>query len=103
MKVRTGELDRSRAEKSIGPVFNDIASGRVIVTLLDKLHLDEARSLVEKYGYTRRMRTLDAIQLAVAMRLHRRGLVDLFVAADRLLVEVAALEGLAVENPEDFS
>ena len=62
--------------------------------------MDAARLLIGKYGYTRRLRTLDAIQLAVALDLHRQGLADMFVVADKFLAEVAALEGLAVENPE---
>ena len=100
MKVRTGALDLSSAEKAMSRVFKDIESGLVIAARLNETHLDAARLLVGKYGYTRRLRTLDAIQLAVALDLHRQGLADTFVAADKFLAEVAALEGLAVENPE---
>ena len=100
MKVRTGALDLFSAEKAMSRGFKDIESGLVIAAKLDESHLTAARFLVGKYGFTRRLRTLDAIQLAVALDLHRRGLSDLFVVADKLLAEVAALEGLAVENPE---
>ena len=48
------------------------------------------------------MRTLDALQLTVAIELRRRNLLDTFVVADRLLAEVAVFEGLNVENPEDL-
>ena len=57
--------------------------------------------LVGKYGFTRRMRTLDALQLAIAMDLQEKSLLDVFVVADRLLAEVAVLEGLSTLNPED--
>ena len=58
--------------------------------------------LVGKYGFTRRMRTLDALQLAIAMDLQEKSLLDVFVVADRLLAEVAVLEGLSTLNPEDI-
>ena len=103
MKVRTGALDQASAERAMNRVFKDIESGLVIANRLDETHLDTARSLIGKYGYTKRLRTLDALQLAVALDLHHQGLADLFVVADKLLAEVAAMEGLAVENPEDFS
>ena len=57
---------------------------------------------VAKYGFTRRMRTLDALQLSMALDLRRRELLDTFVVADRLLAEVATLEGLQSLNPENF-
>jgi hypothetical protein len=43
---------------------------------------------------------LDAIQLAVALDLRRRGMLDELVTADRVLLTVAPLEGLPVSNPE---
>jgi hypothetical protein len=47
------------------------------------------------------LRSLDALQLASAIKLKRLGRLDYFVAADRVLCEVAALEGLAVINPDE--
>ena len=47
------------------------------------------------------MRTLDALQRAIAIDLHQSGELDAFVVTDKLLAEIAVLEGLAVENPED--
>jgi hypothetical protein len=43
---------------------------------------------------------LDALQLAVALDLCQRGLLDELVAADRVLLAVAPLEGLPLMNPE---
>jgi len=42
---------------------------------------------------------LDALQLAVALDLSGLGLLDYFVVADKVLGEVATLEGLAVLDP----
>jgi hypothetical protein len=48
---------------------------------------------------SRQLRALDAIQLAVALHVHRLLPVDHFVCADQRLCDVAALEGLAVIKP----
>ena len=82
-------------------VFQDIGNGRVTAIARSECHVDSARAIVSKYGYSRRARTLDSLQLAVALDLHGRGLLDVFVVADRQLGEIAQLEGIAVENPED--
>jgi len=47
------------------------------------------------------VRTLDALQLAVALDLCRRNLLDTFVVEDKLLADVAALDGLVIENHQD--
>jgi len=57
--------------------------------------------LLFKYGAFEALRTLDALQLSVALGLKRAGLVTVFVAADQKLCRVATLEGLAVTNPEE--
>jgi hypothetical protein len=59
-----------------------------------------AERLLEQYAFDLRLRALDAIQIAVALMLKRQGLLDQFVAADKVLCEVAILEGFAVLNPE---
>ena len=59
-----------------------------------------AEVLVERYAFDSRLRALDALQLAVALELWNQKLVDHFVAADAILCETAAPEGLSVINPE---
>jgi len=59
--------------------------------------------LVKRYAFDLRLRALDALHLAVALELRQRKLADYFVAADKVLCEVAALEGFAVVNPEHAS
>lgn len=63
-------------------------------------HFRDARQLLIKHGPTETLRTLDALQLSVAIQLRQGGLVAVFVAADQRLCRVAALEGFAVANPE---
>jgi hypothetical protein len=56
--------------------------------------------LLFKHGAVEALRTLDALQLSVALGLKRAELVTVFVAADQKLCRVAMLEGFAVTNPE---
>jgi hypothetical protein len=48
----------------------------------------------------RSLRTLDALQLSVALALHRRVTLEAFVCADQGLCSVAQEEGLRIINPE---
>jgi predicted nucleic acid-binding protein len=64
-------------------------------------HYHEAEALLRKHGAVRRLRTLDALQLAVAIDLQRKGAVDRVVSADKDLLAVAAAEGLGVFDPEN--
>jgi hypothetical protein len=79
----------------------DVAAGVFGVVRLTPDHHSEAGNLLSRHCFSRRLRTLDALQLAVALELHGCGLLDCFVAADRALLEVAAIEGLSVMNPEE--
>jgi uncharacterized protein len=62
-------------------------------------HIEAAGDLIDKHGINRRLRALDAIQLAVALHLRVTTPVDYFVCADQDLCTVANHEGLAVINP----
>jgi predicted nucleic acid-binding protein len=63
-------------------------------------HFRDAERLVNTHGLHYRLRTLDALQLAVALYLHKRGFVEIFVSADKALCRVAEIAGLTVLNPE---
>ena len=102
MKVRTQQITPDDAIILRHRVLGDVAAEVVKLIHLDSLHVSLAGTLVGKYGFTRRMRTLDALQLAVAVDLQKNGQLDVFVVADRLLAEIAGLEGLSTLNPEDF-
>jgi len=78
----------------------DIASNRFEISQASDADFDDAANLLERYGFDFRLRTLDALQLAVAIKLKRKGKLDFFVSADKILCDVAALEGCSVVNPE---
>jgi hypothetical protein len=60
-----------------------------------------AEDLIARHGFVRRLRSLDALQLGVALDLRHQGLGKTIVAADVTLGEVAAREGLLVLNLKD--
>jgi hypothetical protein len=60
----------------------------------------QAQQLLVRHATTRSLRTLDALQLAVARALHAIAPLDDFICADANLCLIAAAEGLAVLNPE---
>jgi predicted nucleic acid-binding protein len=100
IKVRSGALDRKNAGIQRARLMLDVAAGEIEVYRLSDQHLEAAELLIGRHSFTRRLRTLDALQLAVALDLSRQNLLDRFVVADQALAEIGSLEGLAVINPE---
>lgn len=64
-------------------------------------HFQRAERLIEVYAAGLGLRTLDALQLSVALDLNADQLIDTVVAADRILCDVARREGLVVIDPEN--
>jgi predicted nucleic acid-binding protein len=102
-KVRTNVITRADSAVLLRQFREDIVSGDLQVFGLRDSELRAAERLVEEYAHELRLRSLDAIQLAVALALRYQQAVDYFVAADKVLCNVAAMEGFAVINPEQQS
>lgn len=100
MKVRSGVIDQTAAGIQRARIMLDIAAGDIEVFGVTPDHFAGAGRLIGKYSFVHRLRTLDSLQLAVALDLSVQGLLDHFVAADRVLGQIATLEGLSVINPE---
>lgn len=98
-KVRTGVIDKAALAQLRGRFYADLSRGRFRVALLERRHFQGAEALVRTYALDHALRTLDALQLSVALDLCRRGAASELVTSDKALCEVAALEGLAVLNP----
>lgn len=99
LKVRTKELlldDYIVARKKF---LGDVSHGNLKVVRLLIGHYRNAERLIHRHSVSRHFRTLDALQLSVALDLHQQGRVDSLVCADQALCEVAVLEGLVIINP----
>jgi predicted nucleic acid-binding protein len=99
-KVRTGVFAVPEFQRLRGLFLADIKRKLLRPIRVLNAHYQLAADLIATHGMTRQLRTLDAIQLAVALRLHRVTPVDHFVAADQRLCDAAILEGLSVINPD---
>lgn len=100
IKVRTKSISHEDADVFLRQFRSDIATGKLDIFTIGESEFTTAELLVERYAFNSRLRALDALQLAVALELRNRKLVDHFVAADAILCEVARLEGFSVINPE---
>ena len=100
LKARTGEIDQQAVLVARRRLEADLGHSRLLVAAVNDDHFRGARQLLIRHGASEALRTLDALQLSIALGLKRAGLVEVFVAADQKLCRVAALEGFAVTNPE---
>ena len=66
----------------------------------ERTHQNQAVRLLARYASTESLRTLDALQLAVALHVNSHTPLDYFVCADSPFCQTAALAGLSVLNPE---
>ncbi len=99
LKTRTGSIGPQGFSQVTGRFFADLKRGRFKVLVIEPLHIQLAQDLIIKYGLTHGLRTLDAVQLAMAMHLRQAASVDVFVASDVRLGAVALAEGFTVLNP----
>jgi predicted nucleic acid-binding protein len=100
IKVRTQVVSREDVSLLFRQFQEDVVSRKFHVCAVHESEFALAERLIEQYGYDKPLRTLDAVQLAVALGLKSQGQIDHFVSADAALCEVATLEGLAVIDPE---
>jgi hypothetical protein len=99
-KVRSGAITTGDFALLRRRFFADLRRRRPVIIRLLVRHCQEADRLLEQHGLVHSLHTLDAIQLAVALDLHEKGLLTELVSSDRTLLAVASLQGLAVVNPE---
>lgn len=98
-KVRTGVFSSTAYGILRRRFLADIRNRRLRPLRILNLHYQMAGDLIGKHAMSRQLRTLDALQLAVALHFHRSFPVDHFVCADQKLCDVAAAEGLTVLKP----
>lgn len=101
IKTRTGEIDEQALQIARRRFRADIARQRLLVAPpVHERHFHSARRLLTQYGVPEGLRTLDALQLAIALDLRQLGQVDVLVAADQRLCRVASIAGCSAVNPE---
>ena len=77
----------------------DIASRRLLVARVLRRHYLHAERLLSDYGLRKRLRSLDALHLGIAIDMRNVGHIDTLVTADAVLEDVGRQEGLTVLNP----
>jgi hypothetical protein len=95
-KVRTGAITEADFQLLRRRFLTDVTKRQFHVIRLTGFHYHEAERLINQHAPRRSLRTLDALQLAVALDLRRRGMLDHFVCADKSFCAVARIEGLSV-------
>ena len=101
IKTRTGEINQQSLEIARRRFRADLARQRLLVApSVHEGHFQSARKLLVRYGVAEGLRTLDALQLAMALDLQRTGQITVLVAADQRLCRIASLAGCSAVNPE---
>ena len=103
IKVRTNVIDRQDADQVLRQFREEVAGGKFEIFSVGESEFAMADKLIERYAFDRHLRALDALQLSIALELRDQDLIDFFVSADRILGEVAGMEGLKVIDPERSS
>jgi len=98
VKCRMRHIEEREFDAPRRRFYHDIGQGHFRMLPVTAAGYQEATELIARH-VQRRLRTLDALQLAVALALAHRGMIDRFVCADQLLCEAAMAEGLMVINP----
>lgn len=99
-KVRTGEITARQFRLLVSRFNADVKVKKYRIVRLSAEHFHAATRLILRYGLKRALRTLDALQLAVALSLERQGMMDFFITADEKFLSVIQAEGMRAINPE---
>jgi predicted nucleic acid-binding protein len=99
-KVRSGHIDSDQFDLFCDRLRQDVYERRFRVLPMKAAHYREAERLLKTYTADKGLRTLDSLQLSVALLdLYRESRLAQFICADRILSEVATAEGMTVLNP----
>ena len=99
-KVRAGPLARPEFRTLTRRFRADVRAKTWRIVRLTVAHFDSSSDLIRRIGTTQNLRTLDALQLVVALSLNDPVQPIEFVCADQALCNIAKVEGLSVINPE---
>jgi uncharacterized protein len=100
IKVRTGALDESGRSLALRRLRADIARDRLFVgPPIEPKHYRSAAKLLRLHGVSRGLRTLDALQLAIALDMLEASWISVMLSADKRLCEVAEVCGCPAVDP----
>ncbi len=99
-KVRTGVLRLADFQLLCRRFLADVRRRRFCVVRMTVAHFEAAERLIRRLAPSQNLRTLDALQLAVALGLRGQSLIGQFICADHSLCAIATAAGLSVINPE---
>jgi predicted nucleic acid-binding protein len=92
INVRTGFVLRDDALFLMHRFRRDVASRSLDAFAVGGEEFGRNAGLLDLYAFHLKLRSLDAIQLATALGLRAQGLINSFVACDKVLCEVAVRE-----------
>lgn len=98
-KVRTNEITEEDFHLTIRAIAADVRGGTVELIPFGDEDKREAVALIEAYGVSKSLRTLDAMQLAIMKRQATDRITRVY-CADQRFVEVLEQEGFFVIDPE---
>jgi predicted nucleic acid-binding protein len=101
-KAREGHISLADLDAVRQQFLDDITQRRFQVVRMTDFHYRAAARLMRQYGPQPgqpRLRTLDALHLAVALEVRQQTQLDSFVSADDDLCRAAEGENLVVSNP----
>jgi predicted nucleic acid-binding protein len=99
-KVRTGDMSPKQMRNLLNALRRDARNKLFRILQLDLPHYRSADMLILTRGLARNLRTLDALQLSVALAIRLNGDDVEFICADVALAGAARDAGLKVINPE---
>jgi predicted nucleic acid-binding protein len=101
-KVRVGAFSSEDFDKLRRRFLADVRKRLLRPIRVLNAHFQTAGELIAKHAMSRQLRSLDALQLAVALHLHHAFPIDRFICSDQRLCEVAApgkIGGLTTLTP----
>ena len=98
VKFRLGQIDEQGFADLRRRFYHDIGQSRFRIMPVTATQYQAAMQLIEKH-FRISLRTLDALQFAVALALSHQGMIAHFVCADQRLCDTATEEGLSVIHP----
>jgi predicted nucleic acid-binding protein len=102
IKVRTGALDPAGRVLALRRFRADIAGNRIVVgPPIEEKHFQSAARLLRAHAVDRGLRTLDGIQLAVALDLNQAAWISVLVSSDQRLCAVSELCGCPAVDPSN--